>query len=258
MNIISGVYRITNLLNGKIYIGSTKNITKRFKSHLAPGSGCKLLKAAFKKYGKDNFKFEILEEVTIDKLIKREQYYLDTLLFAQEYIKNNDLRFLELGYNICPIASSREGVKELNTEHKFTPILEYNKSGEFLKLWPSIKSIESFYKIKGVSKICKTNGYPDKCNSVFRYYIEDYPLKIEVKSKRIGRIVKVSKKQRKQISKSLLGKYGKKVEIINIENNKTYIFNTKIEAFTFLNICNNTFTKAIKKQKYKNYKIKLI
>lgn len=258
MNIISGVYKITNLLNCKIYIGSTKNITKRFKSHLAPGSGCKLLKAALKKYGKDNFKFEIIEEVEVDNLINREQYYLDTLLFAQDYIKGNDLRFLELGYNICPTASSREGVKELNTEHKFTPILEYSKNGDFIKLWPSIKSVESFYKISGVSKICKTNGYPDKCNSVFRYYTEDYPLKIEVKNKRIGRTVIISEKQKKQISKSLLGKYGKNVEIIDTENNKIYKFNTKIEAFTFLNICNNTFTKAIKKQKYKKYKIKLI
>ena len=111
-----GIYKITNLVNGKIYIGSSINITNRFKSHL------KLLKSkihhsnhlqnAFNEYGIDNFEFERIENVKDkNKLLEREQYYLDTLLYAQEYIKDKDSRFLELGYNINPIAGSHLGSK---------------------------------------------------------------------------------------------------------------------------------------------------
>jgi group I intron endonuclease len=252
------IYKITNSINDKIYIGSTKNLNRRIKSHFSKKSGCIRLKHAIQKYGEDKFKFEILEEVPLSKLIKREQYYLDKLLHAQDYIKGLNRNFLTIGYNTSPTASNRFGVKELNVEHKQTKIIEYDKSGNFKKVWPSIKDIEEFYKISGISKICKTEGYPEKCNSIFRYYKEDYPLIIEVKSKRKGRTVVISKKQRKQISKSLLGKYGKPVEIIDIDKNKTFNFNTKIEAILFLNICYNTFTKAIKTGEYKNYKIKIL
>lgn len=45
-------------------------------------------------------------------LLIREQYYLDTLLFAQEYINHKSNKFLELGYNINPITSNRIGSKQ--------------------------------------------------------------------------------------------------------------------------------------------------
>jgi histidinol dehydrogenase len=66
----------------------------------------------FDKIALDNFKFERIENVKDKtKLIEREQYYLDTLLYAQEYIKDKDLRFLNLGYNINPTAGSQLGSK---------------------------------------------------------------------------------------------------------------------------------------------------
>ena len=80
-NKVSGVYKITNIITGDFYIGSSKNIKQRWYSHRDKAfwrqrPGMRLYQA-FLKYGLDNFKFEIVEE-TID-LKEREQYWIDLL-----------------------------------------------------------------------------------------------------------------------------------------------------------------------------------
>ena len=62
----SGIYKITNKIDGKCYIGQSSNIKKRFKDHRYDLKYNKhdnpYLQNAYNKYGKDNFKFEILCE----------------------------------------------------------------------------------------------------------------------------------------------------------------------------------------------------
>ena len=77
----SGVYRITNNITGDFYIGSSKNIEKRWSNHRSPSShkqrpNSKLYKA-MASYGLDNFTFEIIEET--DNLREREQYWIEQL-----------------------------------------------------------------------------------------------------------------------------------------------------------------------------------
>lgn len=78
-----GIYQIRNLVNGKVYIGSSVNIDKRWKQHLTHIAGGyhvnPLLQSVFRKYGTSNFVFDILEEVDVEKLLQREQYYLDKI-----------------------------------------------------------------------------------------------------------------------------------------------------------------------------------
>jgi len=63
--VIMGIYKIENLANKKIFIGSSLNIPARFnrhKSELKFGSeGIKELLEDYKKYGEDNFEFSIVE-----------------------------------------------------------------------------------------------------------------------------------------------------------------------------------------------------
>jgi group I intron endonuclease len=112
----TGIYKITNSINDKFYIGSSINITNRWKAHIYRlNSGThanRHLQNAWNQYGMDSFVFERIENVKDkNKLIEREQYYLDTMLYAQECIKENDSRFSELGYNLNPTAGSNLGVK---------------------------------------------------------------------------------------------------------------------------------------------------
>ena len=56
------IYQITNLINNKIYIGQTNNIKKRWSNHKNCNSPKMVIAKAIKKYGVENFKFEILLE----------------------------------------------------------------------------------------------------------------------------------------------------------------------------------------------------
>ena len=73
------IYLITNKVDNKKYIGQTleKDINERWKSHFKKGSNCRYLKHALKKYGKSNFKFDIIC-ICFDKdCDKYEQEYMD-------------------------------------------------------------------------------------------------------------------------------------------------------------------------------------
>ena len=60
------VYKITNKQNGKIYVGQTKGtLSKRFSAHVSSatrGSKASIIHNAIRKYGRDAFKIELLEE----------------------------------------------------------------------------------------------------------------------------------------------------------------------------------------------------
>lgn len=106
-----GIYKIINLQNNKIYIGSSSNLKSRKYKHflgLKNNKHCNYhLQNSYNKYGKENFKWEIIEYIKYDEnieilknnLLEREQYYLNL------YESYNP----EKGYNICSIAGSRLG-----------------------------------------------------------------------------------------------------------------------------------------------------
>jgi len=88
------IYKITNLINNKIYIGKTCDFENRIKYHKRrsfithPNT---LLVRAFKKYGIDNFKFEIIEDnISSSKINQKERQYIIDL----------DSRNLSKGYNM--------------------------------------------------------------------------------------------------------------------------------------------------------------
>ena len=72
-----GVYKITNKITGNFYIGSSVNIKERFMSHKTPkATGNDRLHNDMKKYGLENFEFEVIEECEIQTLRAKEYEYI--------------------------------------------------------------------------------------------------------------------------------------------------------------------------------------
>lgn len=76
MEHICGIYKITNKLNGKCYIGQSVDIYNRWHEHKYADCKDSVIHRAIKKYGKDNFSFEILEKIPREELNEREIYWI--------------------------------------------------------------------------------------------------------------------------------------------------------------------------------------
>ena len=77
----SGIYKITRIKTGEIYIGKSTDIKKRWTEHCKTAYGVgtiahSVLHTTIKKDGIENFTFELLEEVPKDKLTEREKYWI--------------------------------------------------------------------------------------------------------------------------------------------------------------------------------------
>lgn len=78
-----GVYRIVNTENSKFYVGGSKDIESRFRTHrrhLRRGDHWnEHLQSAWDKYGEDSFRFEVAEECEANEVHDTEQEHLDPL-----------------------------------------------------------------------------------------------------------------------------------------------------------------------------------
>ena len=78
----SGIYKITRIKTGEIYIGKAVNVSTRWSDHCKTALGVGTLASSqlhrvMAADGCENFLFELLEEVPKDKLSERESYYID-------------------------------------------------------------------------------------------------------------------------------------------------------------------------------------
>ena len=85
------IYKITNIINNKVYVGqTTETLEKRFKRHMGyqKNSNDTKFYRAVKKYGVENFRIDLIEEVeTQEELNIREEYWI------------RELDSVERGYN---------------------------------------------------------------------------------------------------------------------------------------------------------------
>ena len=128
------IYKTTNLINGKYYVGKDEKNNPEYL-----GSGL-LLNKAIKKYGRENFKKEILETCVDRKELNEREIH---------WIKK--LKAVSIGYNIA------EGGSGGNTKSETTTVYQYDKNGFFIKKWKSAAEAERNLQIdqSSILKACK-------------------------------------------------------------------------------------------------------
>lgn len=151
---MTAIYMITCKSNNKIYIGSSINISKRWKEHIndlkSNRHRSKYLQNCYNKYGEDSLKFEVIHECISDKkedILRDEQFYIDTLNPEFNTLK---IAGSSLGYK--PTEESRKKMSEAQKGKKHSeehiqkranackkPIIQYSLDNVFIKEWMSIK-----------------------------------------------------------------------------------------------------------------------
>lgn len=101
------IYQITNLINGKIYIGKTNNIQKRWSNHKCSSDPDMVIARAIKKYGVDNFKFEVLyKDIPIEQIDELE---IKTIKEKNSQVPN--------GYNVASGGQGGLGVSKYGADN---------------------------------------------------------------------------------------------------------------------------------------------
>lgn len=104
---MNGIYKITCVDNGRIYIGQTDNINRRFRHHQNNlknnNHGNSKLQNSWNKYGESSFIFEMLAEI--------EEKDAETLEFCEKFFMDEYRNSGFELFNICPSSNSRLGVK---------------------------------------------------------------------------------------------------------------------------------------------------
>lgn len=232
----SGIYKIQSTIEPeKFYIGSSVNLQNRKRQHYSMlklnKHDATYLQNYYNKHGKESLIFHIIEECCQEKLIQREQYYIDTL---------------------NPLFNSRKNA-ESNFGHKFSEETKQNMS-KAQKEWRKSKDLS----IKLTKELCnevlelKSKGLKN----------QEIALKLNISLPSVSKIIKpISNKLRKlneirvkEIKKlislnysfkSIGNKYGVSESVIsninagrmwkNIEFDNTVIVNVEdLEQSTFL------------------------
>lgn len=170
----SGIYKITNIVNDKVYIGQSIDIERRMKSHFNSLRKNKhynsYLQNSFNIHSEENFIFEIIElDIPKEELTMRENYWIN-------HYKSNDSKF---GYNsLAPsetdrqlpsketkqkISQSMVGNYDYSTDYLIECLIDYyNKYGEV----PKVKDIDENSDYPSVG--CYKNRFGKFSNALFK------------------------------------------------------------------------------------------
>ena len=105
------IYKITNTINGKVYIGQTiHSLEKRWVAHCRKGSECTSIRNSIQKYGKENFKIEVIEQVeTLEDLNLKEEFWID---YYESTDRSKGYNLTTGGSNAIPTEETRKRISE--------------------------------------------------------------------------------------------------------------------------------------------------
>lgn len=227
------IYKITNIITNKIYIGQTKQKDPQYRwnDHIRTikyGNGCPLLMKAAKKYGIESFKFNIIIICFDEDLDK----------YEIEYIKKYNT-ICPNGYNISDGGNINNGFKNKKhteeTKQKIKEIVlkRFQDPNELIK---HKNCIQKFYDNDGIAKSKKWQEHLEKIRLGLGY--KKGPLNDEIKMKIKNTVNKYFSNQdnRKKHSQIMTNVVGKKIFQFSIDDIFIKEFNSITEASLCLGI----------------------
>ena len=250
-----GIYKINNP-KGKIYIGKSKNIEKRFSSYykLQHCHQQRKLYNSLKKYGPKNHVFEIIEECFEELLNEREIYYIEL------YNSLNDGLNLTQGGDGGSLSKESAELKRLKI---MKPILQYDLDGNFINEFKGASEAIKYLDKGNANNIndCARGKYISTYGYIWIYKENEIQQKITPRKSKQGNHNGWSKERREKIKNSRIGEkrskeYCKKISDLkkkpiyqyDIDGNLTNIF----PYFDFFNGCKIIGTTKLRKILNKN------
>ena len=175
----TGIYRWTNTITGKSYIGSSINLSKRLNDYLnitflnkELKKGRSIICSALLKHGYSKFKLDILEYCDPSILIEREQYYFDNLKPEYNILKVAGSSFGRKHSEATKEILRKNGISRLQSE---TTKLKISLNSS-MSIPVIIKDIENDIVMK-FSTITKASKYMGILPYHFRYHSNRQPIK---------------------------------------------------------------------------------
>jgi len=163
------IYKITNLINDKVYIGQTRrSLEIRWKRHKYDNKACVALKRAIDKYGYSSFKVEKIDEAqTAESLNALEIYYIEKYACIAPKGYN-----LKIGGDSPKVseetrAKMKKSRKNQDMSHLYKPVIDCKGN-----VFKSITAAASFYKksIKSIHYIVSGKRKQIREGITFSYY----------------------------------------------------------------------------------------
>lgn len=244
---ISGIYQIKNVINNKVYVGSSINLKNRLNTHKYTlkhnNHFNNHLQSSYNKHGVENFIFEIIEECDKEVLLERENYW----------IKNFRATDKNFGYNKRPDATNNSGIiiseitrEKLRSSHlghkrseeahnkilssQYKNVYQYSFNGDFINGFQSIIEAEKKTNIlkTGISACCRG------INKQAGGYIWSF--------------FKKNKIDPLKSNKNIRYKHFKKITSIDESNNKCLEFEKVKDAALYYNISSSLIYQILSKK----------
>lgn len=149
------VYKTTNIINGKIYVGVHRTNPDVFDGYI----GCEVthkdkkeftkgFPQAVLKYGYQNFKRETIQIFPDTEQGKLDAYALEEEIVNEDFIKSSKT------YNL-----TKGGVISMSGVNKI-PIAQYTLDGKFIRTWESIKEAQEALNLNAIyNAVCNRSKY---------------------------------------------------------------------------------------------------
>ena len=150
------IYKVTNKINGKIYIGKTYNFEKRKREHIYDINNELPFHKALKKYCTENFSWEVIDNACTDKKAREKESYWIKLFNSCIHMPDSN------GYNIT---LGGEGGVSWNSR----PVLQFDMDGKFLEEYLSCACADNECGLYpgAVQRACQNQG--SACGYQWRY-----------------------------------------------------------------------------------------